>query len=89
MYNRWRAATMCTGKEGVGVMKIGLIVNPNAGMGGSVGLKGTDGDVVAQARLLGATPVTPGRTEAFLAHLRPRADVLWLVAPGRMGDAYA
>jgi len=73
----------------VGVIKIGLIVNPIAGMGGSVGLKGTDGDAGAQARLLGATPVTPERTEAFVAHLRPRADTMWLVAPGLMGEAYA
>jgi len=71
------------------VIKIGLIVNPIAGMGGSVGLKGTDGDAVMQARLLGATPVAPDRTEAFLAHFRPRADALWLVAPGPMGEAYA
>ncbi len=71
------------------MIKIGLIVNPIAGMGGSVGLKGTDGDVVAQARLLGATPVTPQRTQVFLAHLRLRADVLWLVAPDLMGEVHA
>jgi predicted polyphosphate/ATP-dependent NAD kinase len=35
--------------------RIGLIVNPVAGMGGSVGLKGTDGNV-EEARKRGAVP---------------------------------
>ena len=42
--------------------RIGLIVNPIAGMGGRVGLKGTD-HVVDQARAAGAEPVAPGRVK--------------------------
>ena len=64
---------------------IGLIVNPVAGMGGSVGLKGTDGDLYKKALALGADPVTPGRTAAFLEHIRHAAEVTFLVAPGEMG----
>jgi len=71
------------------MITIGLIVNPIAGMGGSVGLKGTDGDAAARARELGADPVAPGRARAFLAELGPCEDTRWLVAPGPMGGDLA
>ncbi|MBN1247765.1 MAG: ATP-NAD kinase family protein [Anaerolineae bacterium] len=67
---------------------VGLIVNPIAGMGGSVGLKGTDGEMVKRARLLGARPVTPERAVDFLAHVTHGEDIVWLAAPGAMGAAY-
>ena len=47
--------------------KVGLIVNPIAGMGGSVGLKGTDGETYKKALELGAAPTTPQRVEDTLA----------------------
>ncbi len=68
---------------------IGLIVNPIAGMGGSVGLKGTDGELYKRALQLGAEPVTPERTRSMLAQLTLEADVRWLVAPGAMGADHA
>ena len=37
--------------------RLGLVVNPVAGLGGRVGLKGSDGvEIQAQARRLGAKP---------------------------------
>ena len=67
---------------------IGLIVNPVAGMGGSVGLKGTDGEMYKKALELGADPVTPKRTKHLLAHIKRRDDITLLVAPGKMGEEY-
>jgi predicted polyphosphate/ATP-dependent NAD kinase len=67
------------------VSRIGLIVNPIAGMGGRVGLKGTDG-VVERARQLGATPVAAGRADRALTRLeRCRRELKVLAAPGAMG----
>ncbi|MBN1249038.1 MAG: ATP-NAD kinase family protein [Anaerolineae bacterium] len=57
-------------------------------MGGSVGLKGTDGEMAARAKALGAEPVTPDRTRAFLSHMAHLDGIGWLAAPQRMGAAY-
>ncbi|MFC4549187.1 N-acetylglucosamine-1-phosphate uridyltransferase, partial [Halorussus sp. GCM10023401] len=51
--------------------RIGVVVNPIAGMGGRVGLKGTDGKV-AEARERGAEPRAPERADDALAALRSR-----------------
>jgi predicted polyphosphate/ATP-dependent NAD kinase len=73
-------------------MNVGLLVNPIAGMGGRVGLKGTDG-VVEEAIKRGATPVAPGRALEFLAALESiiisskLKDAIQIVTcPGIMGE---
>ena len=68
--------------------RIGLIVNPVAGMGGSVGLKGTDGELYKKALNLGARPVTPIRTKDVLAHLNHPESIELFSAPGNMGEDY-
>ena len=57
-------------------------------MGGSVGLKGTDGGLYEEALALGADPVTPDRTAAFLSHLNHREEITFLTAPGEMGASF-
>ena len=71
--------------------KVGFIVNPIAGMGGAVGLKGTDGKQILQkAVTLGAKPVAPARAETFLSQLAPIKDHLLLfVGAGLMGETEA
>lgn len=64
---------------------MGLIVNPVAGMGGSVGLKGTDGGMHHRAIELGAEPVTPGRTSALLRAIKHLDQINFLAAPDHMG----
>jgi predicted polyphosphate/ATP-dependent NAD kinase len=68
--------------------KLGFIVNPIAGMGGAVGLKGTDGKaIIEKAVNLGAKPVAPARAEIFLSGLKAAKDNLQLlVGAGGMGE---
>jgi predicted polyphosphate/ATP-dependent NAD kinase len=65
--------------------KIGLLLNPVAGMGGSVGLKGTDGDIYQKALKMGAKPITPKRVSELLSLIKNKGEIFMLVAPGRMG----
>ena len=68
-------------------MKLGFIVNPIAGMGGRVGLKGTDGpEVLEKARSLGAVPESPNKAKKALEVLLPIKDKIEIYTyPGPMG----
>jgi predicted polyphosphate/ATP-dependent NAD kinase len=64
---------------------LGLIVNPIAGMGGAVGLHGTDGaDTLAEARRRGAQSHTAARTKRAIAHV-DASEVRLFCASGPMG----
>ncbi|MBP8186019.1 MAG: ATP-NAD kinase family protein [Pseudomonas sp.] len=67
------------------VFHLGLIINPLAGLGGAVGLKGSDG-VAAQALALGAEPRAAARTRIALECLRAHAARLeFATFAGSMG----
>lgn len=65
------------------VVLIGFVINPIAGMGGSVALKGTDGEAYQQALARGATPIARGRAVRALSKIEE--EVKFLTAAGDMG----
>jgi NAD+ kinase len=68
---------------------VGVVVNPIAGMGGRVGLKGTDGKVT-EARARGAEPRAPDRAREALSALAahaPEATVFTYADPMGEGEA--
>ena len=67
--------------------RLGLIVNPVAGVGGRVGLKGSDGaEILRQALELGAVRDAPRRARQALERLaRVREHVRVVTWPGEMG----
>ena len=70
--------------------RIGFLINPIAGMGGRVGLKGTDG-VVDQALSLGAEPSAEPKAARALSRMKaileaePGFGIHWLTCAGAMG----
>lgn len=70
-------------------MKVGVIVNPIAGLGGRAGLKGSDlPDIVERAAALGSEPQAPARAMKALEQLLPLNSQLDLYTySGDMGEA--
>jgi len=66
--------------------RIGFLVNPVAGMGGSVGLKGTD-ELYEEARNRGALPQALNRAKITLSLLKNDTDLHFLTCSGEMGEA--
>ncbi len=69
--------------------KLGLIINPVAGLGGSVGLKGSDG-MVEEALRRGAAPQAEHRARLAMEELLDLKDSITVyTGPGSMGENVA
>ena len=73
------------------MFNLGLVINPIAGIGGSVALKGSDGEGVAeQALALGATAKSNARAALALEILKPyQESVVIHTVSGEMGESAA
>ena len=71
--------------------KLGLIVNPIAGMGGRVGLKGSDGnEILKRAKEMGAQAEAPERAIKALMSVVPLKDSIEIITyPYDMGEEEA
>ncbi len=71
--------------------KLGFLVNPVAGMGGKVGLKGTDGsEILEKAIAMGARPEAGNKAVLALEELKPLAGNIELfTCRGEMGEEVA
>ncbi len=69
-------------------LRVGLLINPWAGIGGPAGLKGSDGkDVVEQALARGANPQSQQRVQQALKSIPAIAIAIqWLTVAGDMGE---
>lgn len=71
------------------MFKLGLIINPIAGLGGSVALKGSD-DMAMHALALGAEPKANTRAQIALRVLQPyKNDIRVYTVSGQMGEQSA
>ncbi len=68
-------------------MKIGFVVNPFAGIGGAVALKGSDGkDIVALALSRGARPQAEKRAQIAMQQVSSTNNFTFFTAAGSMGE---
>ncbi|UAA37508.1 ATP-NAD kinase family protein [Paraneptunicella aestuarii] len=73
------------------MFKLGLVINPYAGIGGALALKGSDGaETRAKALAMGAEQKSFARTETALQELLPlQAQLKICTASGEMGEELA
>ena len=71
--------------------RIGFLINPIAGMGGKVGLKGTDG-VLEESIKRGAKPISSIRAKEMLEYflkyinkVKNRKEIIWYICSENMG----